>query len=156
MSGNKNLKKAKKEKNDEFYTQYNDIEKEINAYLEYKPDVFKDKTILLPCDDPEWSNFTKFFAQNFEAFGLKKLISTSYAFASKNVDFDYQPTLFETESPLFDNDKTETKGKIFILESDSNKNGVIDIEDLEWSYLEGDGDFRSEEVKNCGTKQILS
>lgn len=147
MSGNKNLKKAKKEKNDEFYTQYNDIEKEINAYLEYNPDVFKDKTILLPCDDPEWSNFTKFFAQNFEAFGLKKLISTSYAFASKNVDFDYQPTLFETESPLFDNDKTETKGKIFILESDSNKNGVIDIEDLEWSYLEGDGDFRSEEVK---------
>ena len=71
-SANANLHKAQNAKNDEFYTQYYDIEKEMNAYLEYNPDVFKDKTILLPCDDPEWSNFTKFFAQNFERFGLKK------------------------------------------------------------------------------------
>ena len=63
---NENLSKAKIAKNDEFYTQYADIQKEINAYLEYNPDVFRGKTILLPCDDPEWSNFTKFFAQNFE------------------------------------------------------------------------------------------
>ena len=49
----------------------------MNAYLEYNPDVFRGKTVLLPCDEPEWSNITKFFAQNFEAFGLKKLISTS-------------------------------------------------------------------------------
>lgn len=63
---NSGLTKAKNAKNDEFYTQYYDIEKEMNAYLEYNPAVFKDKTILLPCDDPEWSNFTKFFAQNFE------------------------------------------------------------------------------------------
>ena len=80
---NSGLAKAKNAKNDEFYTQYYDIEKEMNAYLEYNPDVFKNKTILLPCDDPEWSNFTKFFAQNFENFGLKKLISTSYAVESK-------------------------------------------------------------------------
>ena len=53
------------------------IQKEMNAYLEYNPDVFRGKTVLLPCDDPEWSHITKFFAQNFEAFGLKKLISTS-------------------------------------------------------------------------------
>ena len=66
-------------KNDEFYTQFSDIQMEVNAYLEYDPDVFRGKTILLPCDDPEWSNFTKFFAQNFENFGLKRLISTSYA-----------------------------------------------------------------------------
>ncbi len=66
------LHRAKREKNDEFYTQYQDIEKEMNAYLEYNPDVFKGKTILLPCDDPEWSNFTKYFSQNFERFGLKK------------------------------------------------------------------------------------
>ena len=65
---NSNLTNAKKAKNDEFYTQYQDIEKEINAYIEYNPDVFRGKTILLPCDDPEWSNFTKFFAQKFEAF----------------------------------------------------------------------------------------
>lgn len=80
---NSGLAKAKNAKNDEFYTQYYDIEKEMNAYLEYNPDVFKNKTILLPCDDPEWSNFTKFFAQNFERFGLKKLISTSFAPESK-------------------------------------------------------------------------
>jgi hypothetical protein len=57
---NSNLSKAKNAKNDEFYTQYQDIEKEIMAYLDYDPNTFKDKTILLPCDDPEWSNFTKF------------------------------------------------------------------------------------------------
>ena len=51
---------AKKAKNDEFYTHYADIEKEMNAYLDYDPDVFRGKTILLPCDDPEWSNFPKY------------------------------------------------------------------------------------------------
>ena len=76
---NTNLNKAKREKNDEFYTQLDDIEKEMSAYLEYAPDVFRDKTVLLPCDDPDWSNFTKYFALNFERLGLKKLISTSYA-----------------------------------------------------------------------------
>ena len=95
---NQNLSAAKTAKNDEFYTQYPDIQKEINAYIEYNPNVFKGKTILLPCDDPEWSNFTKFFAQNFAAFGLKKLISTSYAVESKTYKH-YQPSLFETESP---------------------------------------------------------
>lgn len=54
------LTAAKNAKNDEFYTQYNDIEEEMNAYVERDPDVFKDKTILLPCDNPEWSNFTKY------------------------------------------------------------------------------------------------
>lgn len=62
MSKNHQLTNAKKNKDDEFYTEYSDIQKEINAYIEYNQDVFKDKTILLPCDDPEWSNFTKFFA----------------------------------------------------------------------------------------------
>ena len=76
---NNNLSNAKNAKNDEFYTQYYDIENEINAYLDYNPDVFRGKTVLLPCDDPEWSNFTRFFAQNFELLGLKKLISTSFA-----------------------------------------------------------------------------
>lgn len=144
---NDNLKRAKKAKNDEFYTQWCDIEKEIMAYIAYNPDVFKGKTVLLPCDDPEWSNFTKFFAQNFEAFGLKKLISTSYAFESKNIQQYYQPTLFEQNSPMFDIDKSKLKGKIFTLERDVNANGVIDIEDLEWQYLEGNGDFRGVEVK---------
>ena len=144
---NKKLTEAKNTKNDEFYTQYEDIQREINAYLEYNPDVFKGKTVLLPCDDPEWSNFTRFFAQNFENFGLKKLISTSFAFESKNFKEGYQLSIFEMESPQYDEDKTKTHGKIFTLTRDSNKSGVIDIDDLEWTYLEGDGDFRSDEVK---------
>lgn len=145
MANNTNLGAAKAAKNDEFYTQYADIQKEINAYLEYNPDTFRDKTVLLPCDDPEWSNFTRFFAQNFERLGLKRLISTSYAVESKKYK-DYQPTLFETESPCFDADKTRIKGKIFELTRDVNQNGRIDIDDLEWHYLDGDGDFRSKEV----------
>ena len=145
MANNSNLGAAKAAKNDEFYTQYADIQKEVNAYLEYNPDTFRDKTVLLPCDDPEWSNFTRFFAQNFERLGLRRLISTSYAVESKKYK-DYQPTLFETESPLFDVDKTRIKGKIFELTRDANGSGRIDIDDLEWHYLEGDGDFRSPEV----------
>ncbi len=146
MAKNANLGQAKAAKNDEFYTQYADIQKEVNAYIEYNPDVFRGKTILLPCDDPEWSNFTKFFAQNFEFFGLKKLISTSYAIESKKFKEGYMPSLFETESPQYDIDKTRTHGKIFILDYDANASGRIDIDDLQWKYLEGDGDFRSAEV----------
>lgn len=143
---NSDLTKAKSAKKDEFYTQYADIQKEMNAYLDYDSDVFRGKTILLPCDDPEWSNFTKFFAQNFERFGIKKLISTSYAFESKKIN-DWQPTLFETESPYYDEDKSKTHGKIFVLDEDINNDGRFNIEDLRWEYLEGDGDFRSDEVK---------
>lgn len=144
---NENLDKAKKQKNDEFYTQFSDIQNEINAYLEYDPDVFRGKTILCPCDDPEWSNFTKFFASNFEKFGLKKLISTSYAYESKKFSGNYQLTFFESESPKFDETKTKSHGKIYTLENDINNSGKIDYDDLEWEYLESDGDFRSEEVK---------
>ncbi len=144
---NSNLTKAKNAKNDEFYTQYHDIEKEITAYLDYNPNVFKGKTILLPCDDPEWSNFTKFFAQNFERLGLKKLISTSYAPDSKSYKAGYQPTLFEQNDPQFDSKKTVKNGKIFTLNHDKSGDGKIDVNDLEWHYLEGDGDFKSAEIK---------
>ena len=143
---NTNLSNAKAAKNDEFYTQYPDIQKEINAYLDYDPNVFRGKTVLLPCDDPEWSNFTKFFAQNFEVLGLKKLISTSFAYDSKKVKGPIQLTLFETEAPQFDAAKTQTHGKIFVLDKDVNGDRRINIDDLEWSYLEGDGDFKSKEV----------
>ena len=108
---NTNLIHAKRQKNDEFYTQLRDIEKEMQAYLEYDPDVFRDKTILLPCDDPTWSNFTKYFAERFEYLGIKKLISTSYAADGGN-------------------------GKVFVLDGEETQRG----------YLEGDGDFRSTEV----------
>jgi hypothetical protein len=144
---NSTLTNARNAKNDEFYTQYHDIEKEIAAYLEYDPNVFRDKTVLLPCDDPEWSNFTKFFAQNFERFGLKKLISTSYAVESKIYKSGYQPTLFEINDPQYDENKTRINGKIFSLSRDKSGDGRIDVNDLEWSYLKGDGDFRSKEIK---------
>jgi adenine-specific methyltransferase EcoRI-like protein len=146
-SKNRHLGAAKAAKNDEFYTQWADVEREMNAYLEYDPDVFRDKVVLLPCDDPEWSNFTKFFALHFGNFGLKKLISTSYAPDSNPAKVNYQPTLFELESPAFDATKTHANGKKFTLEAkDINDDGVIDIDDLQWEYLDGDGDFRSQEV----------
>jgi hypothetical protein len=144
---NENLGAAKKAKNDEFYTQYEDIEKEMNAYLDYDKNVFKNKTILLPCDDPEWSNFTKYFAQNFEKLGLKKLISTSYAPNSKNLDDLFAPTEYEIGSEKYDKSKSESNGRIFTLSRDTNRDRRIDFQDIEWDYLEGDGDFRSEELR---------
>ena len=121
-SKNSNLRAADKSENDEFYTQYNDIQEEMNAYLDYNPDLFRDKIVLCPCDDPEWSNFTKFFAQNFEQFGLKKFISTSY---SKDPN---------------------QHGKIFWIDRDVTGDGKIDINDLQWNWLMCDGDFRSDIV----------
>ena len=115
---NSNLLNAKRAKQDEFYTQLSDIEKEMGAYLEYNPDVFKGKTILLPCDDPEWSNFTKYFVLHFQEFGIKKLISTSF--------------------------NGGERGKILVL--DGTSGGCVNVGDIEWNYLEGDGDFRSAEV----------
>ena len=112
MAKNLNLHNAKRVKKDEFYTQWEDVEREMTAYLDYNPDVFKGKTILLPCDDPGCSNFTKFFMSRFQEYGVKKLISTSYA-----VDGG--------------------RGKILIFDGEGYG---------EWGYLQGDGDFRSDEV----------
>ena len=140
---NDSLASARDAKNDEFYTQYSDIESEMNAYVEYNPDVFRGKTILLPCDDPEWSNFTKYFAANFERFGIKKLISTSYAKGAGN----RQITMFEMDSPLFNEEMHDTHGKLFTVTRDADGSGNIDTDDIEFSgYLQGSGDFRSEEV----------
>ena len=147
---NTTLTNAREAKQDEFYTQYYDIEREVEAYLDYNPDVFRGKTVLLPCDDPEWSNFTKYFAQNFERLGLKKLISTSYAIERKQERYGVQlslfETAFETQSPKYDRKKTRSHGKIFVLDRDGNGDRRIDIDDLQWDYLKGDGDFRSKEV----------
>lgn len=146
---NESLGNARKSKNDEFYTVYDYIQKEMNAYLEYDPDVFRNKTVLLPCDDPEWSNFTKYFAQNFETLGLKKLISTSYAIDCKKRQYEkyHQMSLFELDSPAYDARITNARGKIFTLSRSRRKKKPIDINDLEWKYLQGSGDFRSDEVK---------
>lgn len=140
MANNDKFNVAKMNKKNEFYTRYEDIEKEMNAYIEYNHDVFKDKVILLPCDDPEWSNFTKYFVANFVRLGIKKLISTSYAKGKMNE----QLSLFETSSPLYDSTQHKTKGRLFTL-TRGNINRV-NINNLKWKYLEGDGDFRSPEV----------
>lgn len=145
---NKNLGNAKTAKNDEFYTQLPDIEHEMQAYVDYDPNVFRDKTILMPCDDPEWSNFTRYFALNFQLFGIKKLISTSYAPDAKAAKYGVMPSLFpeDEQDPKFDRDKWQTDGRIFVLDSDINGDNRIDIDDLRWEYLDGDGDFRSREI----------
>lgn len=148
MSKNSNLHNAKRAKQDEFYTQWVDIEKEMNAYLDYNKDVFRDKTILLPCDDPDWSNFTKFFALHFQDYGIKKLISTSYAPKSnmEGLFYDPEPGLFDFDQ--YDEEKDYERGKIFVLDgTDENNDGKVNVEDFTWEYLEGDGDFRSDEIK---------
>lgn len=69
---NKNLTKAKRVKNDEFYTQYQDIQKEIEKYVECNPDVFRGKVVYCNCDDPFESNFFKYFANKFKSYSIKK------------------------------------------------------------------------------------
>ena len=144
---NPSLSNAKKAKQDEFYTQWSDIEAEMNAYLDYDKDVFRDKVVLLPCDDPEWSNFTKYFALRFEDFGIKKLISTSYAPNSNMKGAFYEPQSSLFNDINFDEDLDFNRGKIFVLDgTDHNSDGRVNIDDIKWDYLEGDGDFRSKEI----------
>ena len=155
---NKNLTNAKRVKNDEFYTQYNDIQKEIAAYLEYSPDVFRGKVVYCNCDDPFESNFFRYFVLNFNKLGLKQLITTSY-----------KPSpVANTQLRLFGDDKTLTKSKgrpkvtanKFIINEvrDIDGDGEFNLKDVakqlkankhnEWLPLEGDGDFRSDECIN--------
>ncbi|MGL4832302.1 MAG: adenine-specific methyltransferase EcoRI family protein, partial [Propionibacteriaceae bacterium] len=147
MVANRSLRNARKAKNDEFYTMYQDIEREMIAYWNYNKDAFRDKVVLCPADDPEWSNFRKFFADVFDEWGLKKLICTSYAPRSN------QDTLFAVEipeernDPKYDPELSLDRGRVLILErEDLNADGHFDRQDMRWEYLEGDGDFRSAEV----------
>jgi len=155
---NKNLTNAKKAKNDEFYTQFSDIQKEIQAYLDYNPDTFRNKIVYCNCDDPFESNFFRYFVLNFSKLGLKQLITTSY-----------KPSpIANTQLELFGDDKTLTKSKgrpkinanKFIINEvyDINGDGEFNLKDVaqqlkankqnEWTPLEGDGDFRSDECIN--------
>ena len=122
MADNKNLNKAKAEKNDEFYTMYSDIEAEMNAYITHNPKVFRGKTILCPCDDPEESMFARYFVANFKALGLKKLICTCIS----------------QEARTGTATNGEGKGKMLCIMKQESKSY--------WTYLEGTGDFRSPEV----------
>jgi len=142
---NKNLHKASKGRNDEFYTQLSDIEKELKHYK----DQFLGKVVYCNCDDPFESNFFKYFAANFNALGLKKLITTSYV---KSPIVGGQLPLFEVEGLKPSGKETF---KIEIKEvTDINSNGAINLDDVEYllkhdkntaTPLRGNGDFRSEE-----------
>ncbi len=125
MAGNKSLHAANKAKQDEFYTQLSDIENELKHYKEH----FKGKTVLCNCDDPRVSKFFHYFSFNFERLGLKKLITTCY----KNQNRD-----------LFSQNDSE---RAIWLEyyGDKNGNRVPDPNEIGINYLNGDGDFRSEE-----------
>jgi hypothetical protein len=116
---------------------------QMNALIYIHKDVFKNKIVLCPCDDPSWSNFTRYFAQNFEKLGLKKLVCTSYAFDKKVLNL-FDDELYDKDSPKFNIKKSKSNGKIFILTKKIDKK--MNLENLEWEYLEGDGDFRSQEV----------
>ena len=143
---------ARKNKADEFYTQWVDIENEIQAYLKFNPNVFKNKTVLCPCDDPFESNFFKYFALHFNKLGLKKLIATCYI---GSPIANTQLSLFPDEP---DDDKTtRAPHKIEITEvTDYNADDAVDLSDVKWllankrnvlTRLRGDGDFRSSEIK---------
>lgn len=152
---NSNLTNAKRAKNDEFYTQYGDIQKEIEAYLEYNPKTFRDKVVYCNCDDPFESNFFRYFVLNFAKLGLEQLITTSY-----------KPSpVANTQLALFGDGKNLTKAKgrpkatanKFIINEvhDLDGDGEFNLKDVakqlkankhnEWAPLEGDGDFRSDE-----------
>lgn len=152
---NKNLSNAKREKSDEFYTQYVDIQKEIEAYLEYDPDVFRGKVVYCNCDDPYESNFFRYFVLNFKKLGLKQLITTSY-----------KPSpVANTQIGLFGDDITlpQFKGRpkvnankfiindVYGMEGDGEFNLKVVAKKLkanknnEWTPLEREGDFRSDE-----------
>lgn len=142
------MDRAKNNKNDEFYTQLTDIEKELKNYKEY----FKDKVILCNCDDPYESNFFKYFAMNFNYFGLKKLITTCYAGSPIAT---VQLSLFDVNGLVISKENPRQPYKIEITEvSDENGDGAVDLLDVEsllktkknvLTLLKGDGDFRSDE-----------
>ena len=135
---------AKKAKNDEFYTQLPDIENELKHYKEH----FKNKVVFCNCDDPFESNFFKYFAMNFNALGLKKLIATSYA-SSPIVGSELNNYIDSDTELLIQNKKAY---KVIMSElKDTNGDGREDLFDVQElikhriRYLKGDGDFRSDE-----------
>jgi hypothetical protein len=146
VSTNKDLRNAKKQKNDEFYTILADINRELGHYKGH----FKDKVVYCNCDDPYESNFFKYFALNFNFLGLKKLIATCYI---GSPIANTQLSLFDDESA--ENKTTKMPHKIEITETpDMNNDGAVDLADVELllgsnknhlTRLNGNGDFRSKE-----------
>ncbi len=152
---NRFLHKAKTAKNDEFYTQYIDIQKEVEAYLEYNPDTFRGKVVYNNCDDPYESNFFRYFVLNFEKLGLKQLITTSYK-PSPVANTQLELFVDYDNLPQPKGRPKATANKIIINSvGDLDGDGEFNLKDVaiqlkqnkknEWAPLEGDGDFRSDE-----------
>ena len=125
-AGNRNLEDAKRARKDEFYTQMADIANELKHYKAH----FRGKSVLCNCDDPRESQFFKYFTQNFEIFGLKRLVATCY----KSQDKD-----------LFSQNDSE-KAIYQIYEGDKNGNLQVDDSEVGIHEFKGDGDFRSDEA----------
>lgn len=152
---NKHLHKAKKSKSDEFYTLYSDIQKEVEAYLEFNPKVFENQIIYCNCDDPYESNFFRYFALNFKRLGLKQLITTSYK-SSPVANTQLELFSYEDDELKVRDNSGETANKFIINDvGDIDGDGEFSLKDIalqlkqnkknEWMPLHGDGDFRSEE-----------
>ena len=152
---NEHLTNAKRAKNDEFYTQYADIQKEIEAYLEYNRDTFRGKVVYSNCDDPYESNFFRYFVLNYKKLGLKQLITTSY---KPSPIANTQLELFggSEKSPKRKGRPKVTANKFIINDvHDFDGDGEFNLKDValqlkgnkqnEWTALEGGGDFRSDE-----------
>lgn len=158
MAGNDNVHTSRSGKTDEFYTQLSLVESELQHYRHH----FREKIVLCNCDDPYESNFFKYFAMNFNALGLKKLITTCYAtslvtgnefeyYVGENGQLSFAPNVDATPLNYF----THRPYKVEISEvKDENGDGRIDLADVEYlmrnkkntmALLDGDGDFRSAE-----------
>ena len=144
MADNKGLSAANKAKNDEFYTQYEDIQKELNCYEHH----FKGKTVLCNCDDPFESNFCKFFLRNFNYLGLKRLICTSYTSSSvvgtqlSLLDDNGEP-LSQEHGYVMDISEVPMANGRGVTDSDIHK--LLTSKRRGVKRLKGNGDFRSEE-----------
>ncbi|MGN0844165.1 MAG: adenine-specific methyltransferase EcoRI family protein [Kiritimatiellia bacterium] len=126
----KNLAAAKSAKRDEFYTQYKDIKRELDLYYEFNPNVFRGKVIYMPCDDPRTSNFNRYFLDNFNRFGIKRIICSCY--------------------------NPKGVGKLFVYDGANESDGQMSLSRIECSELCGNGDFRSEEVTElCKQADII-
>ena len=126
----KHLSAAKAAKRDEFYTRYVDIKRELDLYYEFNTNVFRGKVIYMPCDDPRKSNFNRYFIDNFERFGLKRIICSCY--------------------------NAKDRGMVFVYDGKDIVGGKVGLSDLKCRKLKGDGDFRSEEVQEfCQQADVI-
>lgn len=163
-SKNSSLAKARSAKKDEFYTQYIDIQNEVEAYLEYNHDTFRDKIVYCNCDDPFESNFFKYFATNFKKLGLKKLITTSYD--GSPIASSQLPLLEYSEGSEGSDKRTRPKAIAVILDQvqDVDGDGTTNIDDVKFflkrnkatrKALKADGDYAGGDFRSAECVALL-